>query len=166
MAQKYDSADTSLAQISAPYTKYPNLFHYGDRVLDYGGGKYDLAKEFMADKGVNVYVFDPFNRTPAHNKSVLAKFKKNKPDVIVCANVLNVIMENIYVIDVISKIKHLAGKNTTVIFSVYEGDKSGFGKPTTKGFQRNTRAKGYADFILPYFPNAIRKGNFWIVYPQ
>lgn len=164
MSQKYNSADTSINQIASVY-KLKGIFKKGDRVLDYGGGKYDTATEFMADKGVKVFVFDPFNRTPAHNRSVLARFKKNKPDVIVCANVLNVIMEDNYVIDVIRKIKHLAGKNTAVIFSVYEGDKSGFGKPTVKGYQRNTRASGYADFILPYFPNAIRKGNVWYCVP-
>lgn len=166
MKQRYDSKKTSRPQKSAPYTKYAHLFRVGYRVLDYGGGKYDIAKDYMATKGVNVEVYDPFWRTPAHNKMVLDKFKKKSPDIIICANVLNVIMEDEIVEDVVRKIKKLTGKHTIVIFCIHQGDKSGIGKPTTDGYQRNERAEDYYKFILPYFPTATRNERFWIVYPQ
>lgn len=163
--QEYDSKKTSIAQISAPYTnkRYAPLFHAGDRVLDYGGGRYDLAKNYMATKDVMVDIYDPYWRTAEHNKSVLAKFRKKAPDVIVCANVLNVIKEDSIVADVVKNIRHLAGKNTIVIFSVFERDKTGIGTKTTMGWQRNDKSADYGRFILPYFPDAIRQGNFWIV---
>lgn len=163
--QEYDSKKTSIAQISAPYTnkRYAPLFHAGDRVLDYGGGRYDLAKDYMALKGVRVDIYDPYWRTAEHNKAVLTKFRKKAPDVIVCANVLNVIKEDSIVADVVKKIKGLKGKNTIVIFCVFERDKTGIGTETSKGWQRNDKSADYGRFILPYFPDAIRQNNFWIV---
>ena len=160
MNQKYTSENTSINQISAPY-RLKGVFHKGDRVLDYGGGKYDTATEYMASKGVKVSVYDPFNRTAEHNRSVIARFKNNPPNIIICANVLNVIAEDMIVLDVIRKIRNLAGFNTLVLFSVYEGDKSGKGKPTIKGYQRNEPAKAYFNMISHYFSDVTRKGNIF-----
>ncbi len=169
MAQKYESKDTSLAQVCAVYTTFtkPNnrLFRKGDRVLDYGGGKYDLGKEFMKGYGVNVSVYDPFNRTPSHNKAVMQKFKRTPPEVIVCSNVLNVIQEESVIKGIVKEIKGLCGRNTIVIFSIYEGNKTGVGKPTTKGYQRNEPTMSYLRFMTP-FANAIRKGKFIICRPN
>lgn len=160
MHQEFDSAGTSVNQIASIY-KLKNIFKKGDRVLDYGGGKYDTATEFMAKKGVSVQVYDPFNRTPEHNRMVLKRFMNKAPDVIVCANVLNVIKEPEIIVDIVQNIKRLAGRNTKVLISVYERDKTGIGVRTDKGWQRNERAEEYGKFILPYFTFAFRKGNVW-----
>lgn len=174
ITQKYDSADTSIAQICAIYTNFtkpkyyttgkkvgPKIFAKGDNVLDWGGGKYDLGKEYMAGYGINVSVYDPFNRSAAHNNAVLRKFKTKRPDVIVCSNVLNVIAEDHVIRDLIKNIRKYTGPNTLVIFSVYEGNRSSIGHPTTKGYQRNEPTINYLRF-LSGFRMVTKKGKFII----
>lgn len=164
MKQEYTSSETSINQIPAVYTKFPQAFGKGDRVLDYGGGKYDTTKEYMAQFGVKVDVYDPFNRSVAHNKKITDAYKMKKADVIVCANVLNVIKEPEVIEGIIHEIMYkYAGANTIVIFQVYEGDKSGKGKVTTKGYQRNQPASSYSVFFKrAYRGKMIRKGRFFI----
>ena len=165
MRQQYTSSETSINQIPAIYTQFLNEFAKGDRVLDYGGGKYDTAKDFMKQYGVKVSVYDPFNRTESHNKKVIEDFKLKRADVIVCANVLNVIKED----EIIEKIIHeilyrYAGPQTIVFFQVYEGDKSGKGKVTTKGYQRNQSAQTYMKYFKKVYGGKVtRKGRFFII---
>lgn len=154
MKQEYSSADTSLNQVSRAFTIYQSKIGFipGSEILDYGGGKFDAAVAFMKNYGCNVKVYDPYNRSPTHNSAVLNHFSKKKPDYIVCANVLNVIKENEIVGSVISAIKSLSGKSTVVIFCVYEGNGSGHGAKTTKGWQRNQKTDSYVPLIKRYFP--------------
>lgn len=160
MTQKYTSADTSINTVNKVYTKMN--FTRGSTVLDYGGGKYDSNIEYMAEKGVNVKVFDPFNRSPAHNESVMRYFKTHTPDYIVNSNVLNVISELAIVNDIINNIHKLAGPQTICYFAIYEGNKTGIGKVTSKGFQRNEPTAYYVPLIQKKFKTVIRKGNIII----
>lgn len=161
MKQEYSSADTSLNQVSRAYTVYQSKvgFRRGSYILDYGGGRFDTAKDFMKQYGCTVRIFDPFNRTKAHNDSVLAYTRKHTPDYIINANVLNVIKENEVVDDVVRNISRLAGKNTLCIFCVYEGNGTGRGTRTTKGWQRNQRTASYVPVIQRYFTNVERRFN-------
>lgn len=156
MIQKYSSADTSINTVNKVYTTMP--FERGSTVLDYGGGKYDSNIEYMANKGVSVSVFDPFNRSPDHNSKVMARFKAKHPNYIVNSNVLNVIAEDEIVKDVIKNIHKIAGKNTICYFAIYEGNKTGIGKSTSKGYQRNQKAIDYVPLVARYFPYVERKG--------
>ena len=115
----------------------------------------------MASIGCKSYVYDPYWRNPEYNKRSIEAYKKH-PDFIVCANVLNVIMEDEIVESVVAKISKLARKGTTVIFHIHEGDKSGVGKLTVKGWQRNQKKDEYYPLILKYFPNAIKKHDLFI----
>lgn len=144
--QEFSSKDTSINTVNKVYTKY--TFYDGSNVLDYGGGRYDANTEFMKSKNVFVDVYDPFNRTEQHNKKVIDKYKNQKPDYVVCSNVLNVIKESEIVEDVVRKI---ANYKTTSLFVVYEGDKSGKGKVTSKGYQRNQRKEDYFKLLSKYF---------------
>lgn len=161
--QRYTSEDTSLAQVCAIYSTFTkpgkNIFRPGDSVLDYGGGRYDLGKEYMARHGVDVHVYDPYNRTPSHNSAVLRRFKNKRPDFVVCSNVLNVIKEDGVIRDVVKNIRSLCGKDTVAIFSVYEGDRTGIGRPTSKGYQRNQPTRDYERYMSG-FSSVDRKGRF------
>lgn len=139
-------------------------FARGSTVLDYGGGKYDSNVEFMAEKGVIVKVYDPFNRSPAHNESVMKYFKAHTPDYIVNSNVLNVIKEDNVVEGIINTIHKLAGPQTTCYFAIYEGNKTGIGKATTKGYQRNEPTKNYMPMVQKKFKTVIRQGNIIVAY--
>lgn len=161
MKQEYSSADTSLNQVSRAYTTYQSKvgFKRGSYILDYGGGKYDAAVGFMRQFGCTVKVYDPFNRSEAHNRAVISYSREHRPDYIINANVLNVIKENDIVDDVVKNISRLAGKDTLCIFCVYEGSGTGHGTRTTKGWQRNQRTASYVPVIQRYFKNVERRYN-------
>ena len=152
--QKYSSKDTCLNQVAAIYNKFQ--FPKGSRVLDYGGGRYDKAKQYMAENGVEVMVYDKYNRTPDHNAVVMAKAKQNTPDYVVCSNVLNVIAEDEIVDEVLFNLASFTG--STVLITVYEGNGTGVGKVTTKGYQRNAKLCSYLPMVEKYFVVQKRNG--------
>jgi hypothetical protein len=159
--QKYTSAGTSISQIAATFNRVdwePNTVN-----LDYGGGKYDKATNFMKSKGVMNLVFDPFNRDQAHNQSVLNYLYKNgKADTATCNNVLNVILEPSIRIDIIKHIKSLLKSNGVAYFLIHSGDKSGKGKETSRGWQNNQETGFYVPEIQKIFANARKIGNLII----
>lgn len=159
--QEYSSADTSINQVSRAYTVYQSKVGFKDRsyILDYGGGRFDTAKDFMKQYGCTVKIFDPFNRNKAHNDSVLAYTRKHTPDYIINANVLNVIKEKDIVDDVILRISRLAGKHTLCIFCMYEGNGTGYGTKTTKGWQRNQKTDSYIPLIREHFWDIQKRYN-------
>ena len=68
-------------------------FAPGSINLDIGGGKYDAGTQFLAEKGVENLVFDPFNRDAAENQNVFERMTAGGVDSVTCNNVLNVIAE-------------------------------------------------------------------------
>lgn len=150
MEQKYSSKDTSINTVNKVYKSYD--FPENSLILDYGGGKYDSNKKYMCDKNNSkVVIYDKYNREIEHNNNVLEYCKQNVPDFIVCSNVLNVIMEDEIIDYICRDISDYCRENTIIIFSIYECDKSGIGKVTTKGYQRNQRTCDYLSFIKKYF---------------
>jgi hypothetical protein len=77
--------------------------------------------------------------------------KKAKKVLSICSNVLNVINDD----ETIRTIAHQLESSQKALVTVYEGNKSGQGKATTKGFQRNLKTKEY----LKFFNNATVKEN-------
>jgi len=97
-AQEFSSEKTSIAQVAAlhTYLMKSGIYRIDQTVLDWGGGKFDIAKNKVEDSvdGINFQVYDPFNRSEEHNKKVLEEIKKvGGADIITIANVLNVIKE-------------------------------------------------------------------------
>ena len=150
MEQKYSSKDTSINTVNKVYKLFE--FESSSIILDYGGGKFDSNINYMKNKNSSkVIVYDKYNRNKEYNEKTLLYCKENTPNYIVCSNVLNVIMED-EIIDYICKdILKYCNDETIVIFAIYECDKSGIGKKTTKGYQRNQKTKEYLDFIKKYF---------------
>jgi hypothetical protein len=160
MKQEYTSANTSINAITSIYNKV--TFPKGTEILDYGGGRYDTNANHLKPSGVLLKVYDPYNRTPKHNEAVLRHFKSGA-EVIVCANVLNVIKEDEVILNVLRHINMLL-KGTAYI-QIYEGDKTGNSKQTSKGYQRNQKTAEYIKLLDNVFDSSIikRKGNILIV---
>lgn len=158
MEQKYTSKNTCINTVNMIYKKMP--FIPGCRILDFGGGKYDTNTDFMKEKyNAHVYVYDKYNRDGRHNERVIAEMRQCAPDCIVCSNVLNVIMEDEVIDEILADIASFHA--ATIYISVYEGDKTGIGKETTKGWQRNQKACAYEDAIRKHFDIHCKNGTIF-----
>lgn len=159
-AQKISSAGTSMNKRHLPAVYSKISFQPGDVVLDYGGGKFDNAKEALAEQGVNLYIYDPYNRSAEYNKNSIAEIRKNGgADAAVCSNVLNVIAEPESRNAVIKNIYNLLKSGGSAYFTVYVGNKSGVGKATSQGYQLNRHLADYLDEISAVFSNVTKKGS-------
>lgn len=155
MKQKYSSKNTSLNQIPKAM-KLIDIFE-GRVILDYGCGGYNKSKEYVESQGGIYYGYDPYWKSEEENIKALMC----NPDIIVCANVLNVIMEDEIIEGIVET---LANYETGAMIQVYEGDKSGIGTPTTKGYQRNAKAETYIPLLKRHFETVIKKGNIFLCY--
>lgn len=155
--QEYSSAKTSLNQVSAGHKKIK--WKPGTVNLDWGGGKSNMGTEYLKNEhDVTNYVYDPFNRSDSEN----AKALKSNPDTITNHNVLNVIKEDAVIIEMMKEWKKISSAKTIYI-TVYEGNRSGEGKPTSKGYQRNMKLADYLPLIQQVFPSASKKGTMIVI---
>ena len=159
--QAISSAKTSIKQIPALF-KDKNV-HFVETNVDIGGGRFDLATEFLAQRGVKNYLFDPYNRPEDVNMSTLSFLQSgNRADTATCANVLNVIAEHAARANVILEAAKAIKRDGTAYFMVYEGDGSGVGRETSSGWQNNRKTADYVSEIAQYFGNVARKGKLII----
>ena len=163
--QTFSSADTSINSSKLPkgYSKLKNMnvFEEGQVVVDIGGGRFDNAVEDLATQGVDLNVYDPFNRSPEHNASVAAKVSDGGADVAVSNNVLNVIQEPENIDRVIAQASNSIKSGDKAYFTVYVGDKTGVGKQTSKGWQNNKPTAEYVEQVEGIFGrgNVERRGD-------
>ena len=163
--QMYESSGTSLNQIPAGYKelKKRGELKKGQKVVDIGGGRFDKVIEDASVEGIDVKVFDPFNRTPEHNAAVADAIREGQADVAMSHNVLNVIKEDANINTVIQQAENAVKPGGKAHFSVYEGDGKGVGGVTQKGgsFQRNQKTVDYVPFVEEVFGagNVTRKGK-------
>jgi len=146
--QEYTSEKTCRSQVPALHKALerarvwrPNLVN-----SDIGGGKFSKATVYLRTLGVDNIVFDPYNRSDLHNDSALSIITKGV-DTATVANVLNVIKEFDSRRDVIQ----IARFSMVAYFDVYEGDKSGEGKPTRDGWQENRKLATYVAEVKAVF---------------
>ena len=158
--QEFDSAATSINSSKLPAIYKMVNFNEGDVVIDFGGGRFDNAVEYIKDKGATLVVYDPYNRSAEHNEQVLATLEENGgADAAVNSNVLNVIKEPEARHAVLQNIKKLLKPGAPVYITVYEGRGDGVEGPTKSGYQLNRKTEGYLDEVREVFPDAIRKGK-------
>ena len=155
--QEISSADTSLSQVPATFKKVDWV--KGTVNADIGGGRYDNATDALELVGVENLVYDPFNRTKEHNDSVSRRIRNGGSDTATVNNVLNVIKDASSRDLVIRQAANAIGNSGKAYFLIYEGDSTGIGKATTKGFQNNRKAESYLIEIQKRFANVSRKGN-------
>lgn len=158
--QEFDSAATSINSNKLPAIYRMVNFNEGDVVIDFGGGRFDNAVEYIKDKGATLVVYDPYNRSAEHNEQVLATLEENGgADAAVNSNVLNVIKEPEARKAVLQNIKQLTKPGAPIYITVYEGRGDGVEGPTKSGYQLNRKTEGYLDEVREVFPDAIRKGK-------
>ena len=161
--QEYTSANTSINSSKLPAIfKLVNL-QSGTINLDFGGGRFDNASEYLSTKDVTNLIYDPYNRSSEHNKNVLDTIRKNNgADTATCSNVLNVIKEENARHTVIQNIYNLLKSNGTAYFTVYEGTGKGDEGSTKSGYQLNRKTVDYVDEIKEVFSDVTRKGKLII----
>jgi len=154
--QTITSAATSLRQVPAIFKKVD--FSFGTN-LDLGGGKYDEVQAYFdyQEYECQNLVYDPFNRSEEHNQAVLDKAKWEGCDTVTISNVLNVIKDKKHRLELL---KLAAQYECPVYITAYEGDKSGVGKETTKGYQLNRKLKDYESEIREVFRVVKRTNGF------
>ena len=164
--QEYDSKETSVKILPATFTKFG--LKPTDRVLDWGGGQYDIAKKAVEHgyPGIKFEVVDAFNRTETHNDRILAEYKADPATVLTINNVLNVIKETDIIEDVIRESKEYLAADGVCYIKIYEGNdvdgKTGNGKVTSSGWQNNQPAEWYRQFAEKYYQHVERVGDILI----
>lgn len=122
--------------------------------FDNGAGKYTKASEYLNDNGFLNLRYDPYNISDSSLVKMVSKFK-GKCITSTIANVLNVIEEDDVIIDVLEKSREMLRSGGKVYISTYEGDRSGVGAETPKGYQRNTKTRDYLPLVEKVFDDAI-----------
>lgn len=119
-------------------------------VLDYGAGlSHERAENYVMMCGATRYTwYDPYWNDDAGN----AKAFMNAPyDIILCANCLNVINDDKAMYDAVYNMLSLLKRGQDgfgyIFLTVYEGDKSGVGKVTRDGYQRNLKTGEYVRLL-------------------
>lgn len=162
--QEYNSSKTSINAEKLPAIFNMISFKENSINLDYGGGKYDNAAEYLSSKyGATNLVYDKYNRTPEHNREILETIRKNGgADTITCSNVLNVIAEESERLAVLRNCKRYLKSGGTCYVTIYAGDSTGEGHTTKSGYQLNRKVAEYEEEIKSVFPGAARHGRLWI----
>jgi hypothetical protein len=158
--QEYSSQATSINASRLPSTfSRVTDWKSGTVNADIGGGRFDNVTEHLKEKGVASYIYDPFNRSPEHNRSSIAKIRNGQADTATINNVLNVIQEEQNRAGVIQQAADALKPKGTAYFLIYEGDESGTAKATPKGWQENRKAETYLEEISTFFEDVTRRGN-------
>lgn len=158
--QEFSSAATSINSNKLPAIYNMVNFRPGDVVVDFGGGKFDNAVNYLKDKDVTLLVYDPYNRSAEHNKEVLRILKEHGgADAAVNSNVLNVIKEPEAREAVLRNIKKITKRGAPIYITVYEGRGDGAEGPTKSGYQLNRKTGDYMDEVGKVFSNVKRKGK-------
>lgn len=150
--QQFTSAKTSRAQIPALHKALvrAKVWTPWDTNADIGGGRFELASDYLEEHGVINIVYDPFNRSAEHNEIALQALAEGTTTATV-TNVLNVIAEPGNRRGVIEMAATVVAPNRVAYFDVYEGDRTGVGNRTRDGWQENRKLLSYVSEIEPYF---------------
>lgn len=158
MGQLISSAGTSLNQAAATFRKVE--FRAGSLNLDYGGGRYGKGTELLERMGVGNALWDPFNRTETENfRARLKVARSGGADTVTCNNVLNVIDSDEALRAALAQCALALKEGGKAYFLVHEGDRSGVGRQTKAGYQRNCKAQAYEGMIGEFFGALRRRGN-------
>ena len=158
--QEYDSAATSINSTKLPAIYRMIKLEPGTVGVDFGGGKFDNAVEYLRDQDVTLCVYDPYNRSAEHNRGVLRTLRANGgADFAINSNVLNVIKEPEARKGVLENIKKITKSGAPIYITVYEGRGDAKERVTKSGYQLNRKTQDYLEEIQEVFPDAKRKGK-------
>jgi len=120
--------------------------------LDVGGGYHKDATLYLAERKVKNVVYDHIHKSAEHNaKAISFVIGIGGSHSVTLSDVLNVIPSWRDRDAVLYYSKFLARKSAPIYIGVYEGDKSGVGKMTRKGWQANLELGEYEKAIANRF---------------
>jgi hypothetical protein len=153
--QPVTSAETCRNQKAAGARILTEIFDMPMRVLDFGGGKYSEAQEYLQSLGAVCEVYDPYNRSYEENVNALSQ----KYDLMMCNNVLNVLNDDV-IMNVIRDMQKVAEmcEVKKIVVTVYERDRSGVGCQTGEdSYQRNEKTSAYVDKLRCFLGISFHK---------
>ena len=120
--------------------------------LDVGGGHHEDATLYLAERKVKNIIYDPDHKSAVHNaKAINLVINMGGSHSVTLSNVLNVIPSWKDRDAVLYYCKFLARSGSPLYVGVCEGDKSGVGKMTSKGWQANLQLSEYEKAISNRF---------------
>lgn len=163
--QEFTSENTSINSTKLPALFKMVSFQPGTINLDMGGGKFDNVADYLSEYDVINLVYDPYNRTKAHNREVVKTIRNaGGADTATCSNVLNVIKEPEARLSVLKNVSKLTKSGAPVYITVYEGRGDRKEGPTKSGYQLNRKTADYLEEVQQVFPDAERKGKLIIAH--
>jgi len=145
--------------------RLPRLYGYLNRmvgldnktVLDLGCGN-PKTQELLRNSFPNtrLILIDKFWNGTGLNTRAYKAACKYQPDLVVISNVLNVIDQDEDMYDLLSS---AAMMKAPIYITIYEGNKSGVGEETSRGYQRNQPVKWYTKLFSPLYFNVELKNN-------
>ena len=158
---------TDLGQIAATFKAKDRpikTFEPGSRVVDFGGGKADKAKDFMAEQNVELLVIDPFNRSASHNSAMRKELENKLADYGTINNVLNVIEDPDLRKNALLDLSTLTKPNAPIIIKIHTGNRTGKGGLSQSGtWQENRKTETYLEEVQQVFPDAQKVAGDYIV---
>ena len=156
-AQEETSAATCVRVI--PRAIRMATFVRGTRNADIGGGRFDDVTIALAALGVENVVFDPFNRQDAHNRRAAAMLRGGQAASATLLNVLNVIGCPLGRDRALALTAESLGPAGTAYIQVYEGDRSGMARRTSRGWQENRCLASYVEEVNIHFASVQHRGG-------
>lgn len=153
--QRITSRATALRQVPALHKKV----RLGRLNVDIGGGPYDDASRYLRRRGTRNVVYDPFNRSGAENQRAQAVVCGGRADTATVANVLNVVGSRAGRRLVIEQAADAIKASGTAFFQIYEGDRTGRGGATPRGWQENRVTGSYLPEVRAVFRDVRQRGN-------
>lgn len=147
--QKITSAKTCRRITAYGTTFVAEHYSAGTKVLDFGGGKFEDAKNYLAEHKIKCEVYDPYNRTHEENVKAI----NQKYHVLLCNNVFNTLTDDVIenaIKDMVIVMRHCSIEIAYI--TVYERAKNGIGQITAPDqYQRNEKTESYICRLQKYF---------------
>jgi hypothetical protein len=156
--QEYTSKDTSIPQIPKPFKHLVGTeLLPGSINLDIGGGKYDIATEYLAEHGVTNIILDQYNRRDNWFNIVENIIKKGLVDTVTLMSVLNVIPERKNQIIALKRAYCALNDGGKVfVYSNYKDPKKESGPSGEDKWQHHQYLNYYIHIVREVFPNAVK----------
>lgn len=166
--QEISSSATSINASKLPALFNKVKFAQGTTNIDIGGGRFDNVTERLKSQGVNNLIWDPFNRASGHNSPIAASIiNGGKADTSTVSNVLNVIREPASRAQTIFNAAYSIKPSGTSYFTIYEGNGTGKGAVSSKGWQENRKTADYLDEVRNFFNDvSVKNGVIIAKHPK
>lgn len=159
MSQEYKSSLTSLPQVAATFKSHLFDTPSGEINVDLGGGKYDIATEYLKQRGIINLVIDPYNRSDEFNQKNENIARERGAYSVTVNNVLNVIKEPEERENVIKRAKSFLNEGGKCFFLIHYKKGETARKTKKDSWQNHMPPRDYVPEISKYFTNIRIVGN-------